>query len=80
MAVVLVDQRCLAEPHAARLLARLQAQFATPAMLVARDDARWKGARARADFDAPPYLHALLGVEDLEWSELPDECEAELPF
>jgi hypothetical protein len=39
-------------------------------MLVVPDDALWAGARAHADFEAEPYLYALLEARDLEWAEL----------
>ena len=80
MAVVLVDRNILARSDAAGLVSRLQAQLKHPVMLVARDDATWTNARAHAEFDATPYLYALLATDDLEWSELPAVEEAEVPF
>jgi hypothetical protein len=62
------------------LLARLQRQFALPVMLVTRDDSAIKGMRAYAQFDVAPYLFALLAGENVEWVQLPEEVEPELPF
>lgn len=62
------------------LIARLQQQMALPVMLVARDDAVWNGVKARAQFDAAPYLFALLALDEVEWLELPEMAEPELPF
>lgn len=77
MAAVLVERGQL---HDDQLIVRLQMQLALPVMLVARDDASWKGVKARAQFDAAPYLGALLAQEDVEWSELGEPAEPELPF
>lgn len=77
LAVVLVDGGQL---HDDALITQLQAQLALPVMLVARDDATLKGARARAQFDAEPYVFALLALDDVEWAELPAVEEQELPF
>jgi hypothetical protein len=46
-------------------------------MLVARDEALWTGARVHADFEAEPYLYALLETRDVEWAELGLACDAE---
>lgn len=62
------------------LVIRIQSQFALPAMLVARHDGDWKGAKAWAQFDAAPYLAALLALDEVDWAELPDVLEPELPF
>lgn len=81
MAVVLVERGQLVGPRSDVLIAELQAQLATPVMLVSRDGASWKGAKAKAHFDAEPYLFALLSNDDdVEWVELPAPVEAELPF
>lgn len=76
MAVVLVEKAQLHDG----LVVRLQAQLALPVMLVARDDGGWKGVKAWAQFDAAPYLSALLAQEDVEWAELPAPTEPEMPF
>jgi len=39
-------------------------------MLVARDEAVWAGARVHANFEAEPYLYALLEAREIEWAEL----------
>lgn len=39
-------------------------------MLVARDETVWAGARAHANFEAEPYLYALLEAREIEWAEL----------
>jgi len=80
VAVVLVDGWQLAEQHARPLVRKLQAQLTLGVMLVARDAAAVNGLKAYADFDAQPYLFALLAGENIEWSRLPDEIEPELPF
>lgn len=41
-------------------------------MLVARDDDAIGGARVRAEFDAKPYLFALMRAHDLEWTQIDD--------
>jgi hypothetical protein len=80
MAVVLVDPRQLLS-QADRLIAEMQLLFKLPVMLVARDDSAWNGARARAEFDAVPYLYALLAIrDDVEWAEMPPIVEPDLPF
>ncbi len=81
MAVVLVEKHQLAGARSDILIAELQAQLAMPVMLVTRDGASWKGAKAKAHFDAEPYLFVLLSNdEDLVWAALPEPAEAELPF
>lgn len=77
MAVVLVERSRL---HDDALIAQLQAQLGLAVMLAARDDAVWKGVKARAQFDATPYLNELLSIENVEWSPLPAVEESELPF
>lgn len=77
MAVVLVEN---AQLHDDVLIAQLQTNLSLPVMLVAKDDVSLKGAKARAQFDAEPYLFALLARDDVEWSELPVQEEPELPF
>lgn len=77
MAVVLVERGQL---HDDQLIVRLQMRLALPVMLATRDDATWKGAKARAQFDAEPYLAALLALDDIDWSELGEPAEPELPF
>ena len=62
------------------VIEQLQAQLATPVMLVARDDAAWNGVRARAQFDPAPYLYALLRAGEIEWLEIPPVVEPECPF
>lgn len=81
MAVVLVERGQLMGARSDTLIVELQAQLAMPVMLVARDGASWKGAKAKAQFDAEPYLFALLSNgEEPAWAELPAPVEAELPF
>lgn len=77
MAVVLVEGGQLQDDA---LISQLQIQLAMPVMLVARDEASAKGAKARAQFNAEPYLFALLALDEIEWSELPGQVEQELPF
>jgi hypothetical protein len=77
MAVVLVEGGQMQDEE---LISQLQTQLAMPVMLVARDEASLKGARARAQFDAEPYLFAMLALDDIEWTELPRQVEPELPF
>ena len=77
MAVVLVGNGQLYDDS---LLGQLQRQLALPVMLVARDDTAWNGAKARAQFDAAPYLFALQALGEIEWVELPEVEEPELPF
>ena len=77
MAVVLVEGGQL---HDDQLLVRLQIQLALPVMLVARNETSLKGVRARAQFEADAYLFALLALDDVEWSKLPEPAEQELPF
>lgn len=77
MAVVLVE---IGQLHDDELIISLQAQLALPVMLVARHDGSWKGVKARAQFDALPYLSVLLAQDDIEWSELPAPVEPDLPF
>lgn len=77
MAVVLVQVGQLRDD---RMLAQLQARFALPVMLVARDDGGWRGVKAWAQFEPAPYLACLLALEDIEWMELLEPAEPELPF
>lgn len=77
MAVVLVENLQLNDES---LIVRLQMQFSLPVMLAARDEASWKGVRARAQFDAMPYLAELLALDDVEWIELGTLTEPEIPF
>jgi len=77
MAAVLVERSQLYN-HV--LLAQLQNRLALPVMLVAQDGASWTGAKAKAQFDAEPYLYELLSNDDIDWSELPAEIEDELPL
>lgn len=77
MAVVLVEGWQL-QDHS--LIPQLQQQLALPVMLVAKNNATLKGAEARAQFDAEPYLFSLLALDDVEWCELPAQKETELPF
>lgn len=62
------------------LIVRLQRQLAMPVMLVTRDDTHVKGMRAHAQFDTTPFLFALLDGGDVEWGDVPDPIEPELPF
>lgn len=77
MAVVLVEGGQLQDDA---LINQLQIQLAMPVMLVARDEASLKGAKARAQFDAEPYLFAFLALDDVEWVPLSQLEEPELPF
>lgn len=77
MAAVLVERSQL---HNQVLLARLQNRLELPVMLVVQDGTSWTGAKAKAQFDAEPYLYELLSNDDIDWSELPAEIENELPF
>lgn len=74
MAVVLVERALVQDDH---LIRRLQTQLSHPVMLVARDDASWKGIKVNAQFQAAPFLHELMMMDDIEWAEVP---EPELPF
>lgn len=76
MAVALVENGQLYDS----LIEHLQVQLGIPVMLVARDEGRLKGVKARAQFDPDPYLFALLAAGEIEWSELPEALEPELPF
>jgi len=77
VAVVLVDYGQLQDDA---LIAQLQTQLTLPVMLVARDESSLTRAKARAQFDAEPYLFAFLALDEIEWSELPAVEEPELPF
>jgi hypothetical protein len=79
VAVVLVERRQLSWHLAAPLIVELQARFKLPVMLVARDDAAWNNAKAIAEFDAVPYLFALLATDDIDWNEM-EFAEPEVPF
>lgn len=81
VAVVLVERRQLARDHSDRLIAELQLQFQYPVMLVAADHGEWVNAKAIAQFDATPHLFDLLSLRDeIEWLDLPEAVEPELPF
>lgn len=77
MAVVLVEGGQL---HDDQLIVRLQMQLALPVMLVARNETSLKGVQAKAQFEADAYLFALLALDEVEWSTLPEPSEPELPF
>lgn len=79
VAAVLVDRRRLTAPGADRFLRWLESELALPVMLVARDDAVLVGARVRAEFDAKPYLFALMRAPDLEWTQI-DESSLDEHF
>lgn len=72
LAIVLVEKKDLAEPRASGLIKQLQDNLDLPVILVARDSETCTGVRARATFaaDPNPYVYALLGVRDLEWSPI----------
>jgi len=70
VAAVLVERKDLVAPRADQLLRRVGDVLSLPVMLVARDEALWAGARAHAEFEAEPYLYALLEARDVEWAEL----------
>lgn len=74
LAVVLVEKRDLVEPRASNLIHQLQCDLLLPVILVSRDCEEWTGVRARAEFDSTPYLYALLGVRDIDWSTLVCAC------
>lgn len=80
MVAVLVEKGYLDSASADSFIAELQQRFALPAMLVARDDAAIAGVRARAQFDASPYLFSLLSIEDVDWVDLTPAPEPDLPF
>lgn len=80
MVAVLVDKGCLDGPNAESFIVEMQQRFALPAMLVAQDTESIPGMRARAQFDAVPYLFSLLAIEDVEWQELGPAPEPDLPF
>lgn len=81
LAVVLVERRQLARDHSDRLIAELQLQFQYPVMLVAANEGEWLNAKAVAQFDATPYLFDLLALrDDIEWFEVPESVEPDLPF
>jgi hypothetical protein len=77
MAVVLVDNGQLYDDG---LIAKLQTQLAMPVMLVTRNESNLTGASAKAQFDAEPYLYAFLALDEIDWLELPEQEESELPF
>lgn len=68
----MVERRRLSAPGTERFLRWLEGELALPVMLVARDDGSLVGARVRADFDAKPYLFALMQQPDVEWAPLHD--------
>jgi hypothetical protein len=74
LAVVLVERRDLTEPRASWLIEQLQYDLTLPVILVSRDSEVWTGVRARAEFDPEPYVYALLGVRDIDWSPLNCTC------
>ena len=55
---------------AGRLIQLVEEKLSVPVMLVARDEAVWAGARVHANFEAEPYLYALLEAREIEWAEL----------
>jgi hypothetical protein len=81
IAVVLVEKRQLASDQSERLITDLQGQFQYPVMLVASDQGHWINAKAIAQFDVTPYLFDLLAQHDeIEWLEIPELVESDLPF
>lgn len=80
MAVVLVSKGQLAGAFGSELIVRLQAQLKLPVMLVERTDGGYENARARADFDVAPFLYVLMALDEVDWKELPEPEEPELPF
>lgn len=77
VAAVLVERRDLNVPRAEQLVRRVEGVLSLPVMLVAPDEALWTGARVHADFEAEPYLYALLEARDIEWAELGLAFDAE---
>jgi hypothetical protein len=70
--VVLVERWQLGGRHAPSLVEQIQDQFDLPTMLVARDDASWRTARAYANFDAErPLFELIAAAEHIEWDEMP---------
>lgn len=70
VAAVLVERRDLVASGAYRRIRWLEEELMLPVMLVARDDSHFFGARAWAEFDAKPFLYALIRAADIEWTEL----------
>lgn len=70
VAAVLVERRDFVAPRAGRLIQLVEEKLSVPVMLVARDEAVWAGARVHANFEAEPYLYALLEAREIEWAEL----------
>lgn len=82
MMVVLVTEEQLIEPASAHLVFQLQKRFHIPVMLVARKDEFWTDASAYSKFGVQPYLTELVFIrdQDLEWNQLREQPEEELPF
>ena len=70
VAAVLVERKDLVPPRAGQLIRRVEHVLSLPVMLVAQDETLWTGARAHADFEAEPYLYAMLEDREIEWAEL----------
>lgn len=76
-AAVLVERKDLLLPHSEVLIRRIEDVLQCQAMLVARDETDWTGARVYAQFEAEPFYYTLLQARDIDWCELHlPECAA----
>lgn len=82
MAVVITSSAQVGSPGALGKVRELQRRLHMPVMLVARIGDMQEKALSIAEFETHPYLAALnaLPVDELEWNELRDKPEEELPF
>ena len=70
VAAVLVERSDFNAARAGQLIQRIEEQLSVPVMLVARDETVWAGAKVHANFEAEPYLYALIEAREVEWAEL----------
>jgi hypothetical protein len=70
LAFILVEKRDLVEPRASSLINQLQNDLTLPVILVSNDCETWTGFSARAEFNPDPYVYALLGARDIDWTPL----------
>jgi hypothetical protein len=81
IAVVLVERRQLARDQSVKLIAELQLRFQYPVMLVAAEQGEWINAKTAAQFDSTAHLFDLIAQHaEIEWLELPEAVEPDLPF
>lgn len=81
VAVVLVERRQMAREQSDRLIAELQLRFQYPVMLVAAEQGEWINAKAVAQFDSALHLFDLIAQRaEIEWLDLPEAVEPDLPF